>query len=553
MVEPTGSESDISFTASTTSSDSISNGTSGSLLLRLTERNLNLEGLQDIYKRASALRNEAHYTEALPLYCQVLSGYEHLLGPDHEDVLDLVHRVAHVHTRLSSFTEAGNLYRRAAVGYKHMFGPSSKKALLATTDLARTCVEQGHSNDAIRLYIQTLSEVEPLLSATDTRLLLMFCELGRNYGNHGNFPKARFWLRRAIAGYRILGAEYDDEVLHVEVNLALCSINDKEPAAESMLTDLLKVCQNRYRAEDHTFMVFTAIQTRYRVLKNYDKLNLLLPDLWVIIQGAMASEEELSSDKMYAGVRLAQTYSLLGNHKLADTLFTQLQAKRDTSTLLRTQWTDTEWARIRFGFTLVHAEHHMRRRKWEDAVSLLRQAKSLERLWCRPSDSRRLAKALNKACFELTLEALAKSKQGPRHRAEVSRRERRSTEPIDDVIFVGSSSRPPRHQSPRIFRDTEDSRTENAEHSQNTVSNTEYLPGQFTFPKEDSESLPDLLPVFELQRDKTEWSSYSSGNIAPVEVALTRTVASVQGDQQLGPKPVSDVPDGTFALATITT
>lgn len=353
-----------------------------------------MRALRDMCRRATLLCKDKNPTEALEIYRQVLTGYEYLLGPNQDDVIEVVVLMADACLELANNNEAEALYIRAVSGYESLHGPDDKRSLFAVARLAYFYRIEGRFEDSEVLHLRAINGLDTTLPLSDV-ILRVHGGLAEVYIDQGFFEKASFWFKRIIAGYLGLGAGHEDALLDAEIRLSQITYYNRDPTTESFLTDVLAKCEVRY-GENHenVFDMLRLMCSRYGYFQDSEKLETYYQRLCHFKSRLFAKDETIGNKLFGIGTQLARWCSQMGRYEEAESLFTRLEAEIDEATSL--QYTSlVDQFRVSKMFELVkfHAEHHMRQSKWEDAEPLLLKAKSLERPLCRPFVRRRLVEA----------------------------------------------------------------------------------------------------------------------------------------------------------------
>ena len=102
--------------------------------------------------------------------------------------------------------------------------------------LAHLHIYRGRYEDSELLYVRVIKVFEQLWPPADKPdLLILMTNLALVYSRQRYDAKAYDLYRRVIAGYRSLGARYEDRLLQVEIDLACASSTAQGPGPESWL------------------------------------------------------------------------------------------------------------------------------------------------------------------------------------------------------------------------------------------------------------------------------------------------------------------------------
>lgn len=438
----TGSETGSSLAPSTITPRSRSTSTSGSVLLRLSWNGLDLRALREMERRALTLLKDKNPTEALKIFRQIPAGYEHLLGPDVDDVLEIVLMMGQACTRLGNESEAEALLIRAVSGFERIHGPDHRTSLTSVADLAYLYRIQGRLEDSEVLYVRAIKGLNQTLPSSEQDLAI-FSDLASVYNDQGLYEKACIWHKRVLMGYRNLGPGHEGALSTAEINLSITSVHARDPATDSLLDHLLASCEARNGANHETvFIILAMICERHRFFQDYEKFNLYNRRLHPIIGRLFGKDETISDQLLYRGIFLAGLYSEMGRYEEAESLFTRLNDKTDEAIMSLLTSHDNWLSRRLFKIMTIHAEHFIRQSMWDDAEPLLLKAKLLKNPFCRRFDSEALVEALEEFRVGLGREAgalpLAQHTPGTEIQSS-SRIPGESTEDVDTLNAAGSA------------------------------------------------------------------------------------------------------------------
>ena len=402
-------------------------------------------------RRADTLINNSNPTDAAEILRQVLSGYEYLLGPDQEDVFEVIGTMGLACYQSGNYSEAEALLLRAVSGFEEIHGPDDGRALVAAANLAQLYKNQGRYEDSELLYVRVIKGFEQLCDpANKLNLLSMMRDLAFVCARQGYNAKACDSYRRVITGYRSLGAGYEDPLLQVEIDSANFRFTAQGPEPESGLIDLLARCEVRFGTEHSRVLeVLDAIISLYYARGKFDKLELYSQRLLLKICKSLDANETLDSVTSYMGMRLAALYSERERYEEAESLFERITFKTEELTIsLDKGCIDNTWKRRHFETVGLHALHYIRQSRWDDAEPLLLKAKSLEEPFCSRSASSALLTALEQfrigsgreaGAIPLTQRTHDTEVQSPQPMPNNPPEETRTFEPADALISVGLS------------------------------------------------------------------------------------------------------------------
>ena len=334
-------------------------------------------------------------TKALEVFRQVLAGYEHLFGPDEDNALELLPRMAEACSRLNNVIELEALSVRAISGYERIYGPDDRKTLICLARIADVYTYQGRFEDSEVLYVRAIKGLDDTLPFS-VELLEIFTALASVYWFQGFYEKAHNLYKLAVDGYRDLGPGYEEELLDAKLKLSSASEMVRDSNTDNLYVEVLAECEARNQ-KDYVFSMLALICERSFLREEPERFDLYNQKLRLITSEIFGKGKPISDDLHYRGMMLADFYSRMGRYVEADSLFIRLKDKTDEVT--RSQLTGRgNFRDIRKLFQSVgsHAEHYIRQCKWKDAEPLLLKAKSLETPFFLRMDSQRLVEALER-------------------------------------------------------------------------------------------------------------------------------------------------------------
>lgn len=355
-----------------------------------------MRALRDMETRAGALHIDGNYEESLAILRQVLAGYEYLLGPDVDDVLNIVQHMGRACSLSGNESEAEALLKRAVSGYEMIHGLDDRRTLSCVADLARLYRAQERYEDNVVLLNRAANGLEHT-SSSSGMVLEIFTRLAFAYWEQYLYERASDWLKRVVAGYLHLGVGHEDALLTAQVHLCRTSVFNPNPATDSLLVDVLAKCEARSR-KDHrrltdAFKILITIYSRYYESKDSKKIEVYDHKLRHIISRVFDKDIRTSISTLHEGAVLADIHSRMGRYEEAESLFIQLESMTGKAKYPRFTGCDNLPDRRLGLIARSHAEHYTRQSMWEDAEPLLLKAKSLEKPFCQVYDSRKLVEA----------------------------------------------------------------------------------------------------------------------------------------------------------------
>ncbi len=164
------------------------------------------------HERASALHREGDARAALPLFAEVLSAREEVLGPRHPSTASALHNVSLMHTLTGDDRKALALARRALAIEKDTLGTGHPAYALGLHNLAMLLMEQGDPEAAAASHRQALAVFRAAHGPHHPECAMAMNSLAMALDEAGDLDASLTWFRRA-AGLRaeLLGekdAEY---------------------------------------------------------------------------------------------------------------------------------------------------------------------------------------------------------------------------------------------------------------------------------------------------------------------------------------------------------
>ncbi|WYZ42301.1 hypothetical protein EsH8_V_001196 [Colletotrichum jinshuiense] len=119
--------------------------------------------LDAIHRLAFTLYYQNKYKEAEQVYRQALDGRKRVLGEEHKDTLHTIHSVAGTLYCQGKYKEAEQVYRQALIGRKRVLGEKHKDTLDTIYGLIDTLCRQGKYKEVEQVYRQALNSKESIV------------------------------------------------------------------------------------------------------------------------------------------------------------------------------------------------------------------------------------------------------------------------------------------------------------------------------------------------------------------------------------------------------
>lgn len=200
---------------------------------------------------AYAYESVGDLDRAIPLFESVLADTERLLGPDHPNTLVSRSNLASSYQEIGAWAKAIPLMESVRSDRERVLGPDHQQTLRSGQNLAGMYQVAGDLAQAIRRFESNLADYERVLGAEHPETFLARNNLACAYGQGGEVRRAVLLLDAVLEfRNRVLGPEHPDTLLSA-MNLASAraSIGDVERAAR-LLESTLTTCE-RVLGSDH--------------------------------------------------------------------------------------------------------------------------------------------------------------------------------------------------------------------------------------------------------------------------------------------------------------
>lgn len=190
-----------------------------------------------------------------------------------EDVLDACYSFGTLYKDLWELKSAEQMYTRALTGYEKVLGPDHDLTLLIAADFGNLCSAQGKLAEAEQMLSRALLGQEKILGSDDVSTLWTLNILAVLYLNQGKLDAAEQAYTRVLAGFEKTLAPDHTTTLETMNGLGVLYANQsKLREAEQMHMQTLARCEQTF-GSDHVSTLDTVydLGTLYRDLNRLDK------------------------------------------------------------------------------------------------------------------------------------------------------------------------------------------------------------------------------------------------------------------------------------------
>jgi len=157
------------------------------------------------------LRMVADLSLAVDLGRRAAADSEKLLGPDHEQTLDLNNELAFTYRPAGRLEDSIALFERTVADRQRVLGKDHPDTLHSRSGLAGAYRRAGRVSEAITLYEQNLADRERILGPDDPRTLSSRNDLGISYMAAGRLSEGTALYERNLADReRVLGPDHPE-------------------------------------------------------------------------------------------------------------------------------------------------------------------------------------------------------------------------------------------------------------------------------------------------------------------------------------------------------
>jgi CHAT domain-containing protein len=174
-----------------------------------TENDRALQEARNLYRKATDLREEGKYDEALPSYERALEIRERVLEPDHPEIAASINGLAILYYYAGEYAKAESLHQRALAIREKALWPNHPDVATSLNGLANIYWSKGDYAKAESLHQRALAIREKALGPEHPSVAISLNNLGLLYHNTGDLAKAETAYQRALAiKERALGPEH---------------------------------------------------------------------------------------------------------------------------------------------------------------------------------------------------------------------------------------------------------------------------------------------------------------------------------------------------------
>jgi tetratricopeptide (TPR) repeat protein len=160
---------------------------------------------------AWVLQDQGRYRDAEPIFRQVLTERERLLGPEHPDTLAARHRLASSLDDQGRYPEAESEYRAVLTLEEKVLGSEHPTTLGTRNNLGNLLYEQGKYADAEKVYRDVLKLKEKVLGIDDPSTFKTKGNLASALDEEGKYSESVAEDRELLERQeKVLGAEHPD-------------------------------------------------------------------------------------------------------------------------------------------------------------------------------------------------------------------------------------------------------------------------------------------------------------------------------------------------------
>ncbi len=195
--------------------------------------------------------NKGEYNDALPLYEECLVKRKRILGDDHPDTLQSLHRVAVLFDRKGEHQRALPLYEECLAKRKRILGDDHPDTLQSLNDLAALFCRKGEHQRALPLYEECLAKRKRILGDDHPDTLGLLNDLAAMFDSKGEHQRALPLYEECLAKRkRILGDDHPDTLQSLN-NLAVLFHSKGEHQRALPLYEECLAKRKRILGDDH--------------------------------------------------------------------------------------------------------------------------------------------------------------------------------------------------------------------------------------------------------------------------------------------------------------
>eukprot|EP00798_Chlamydomonas_sp_ICE-L_P026687 gene26687-4263_t len=192
-------------------------------------------------KGASLCMAMGQYTEAEPMYLQVLEESKRVWGADHPETLISVRHLAYCISKLNRCPEAEAMYQQALEGSMRVLGADHPSTLCSVGSLALCMYTQGRYQEAEPLYQQALEGMKRVLGADHRNTLTGVDNLANCMNCLRRYEEAEPLYQQALEGRkRVLGADHPDTISSVFGLAIFTNLQGRNQEAEALFQQVVE-------------------------------------------------------------------------------------------------------------------------------------------------------------------------------------------------------------------------------------------------------------------------------------------------------------------------
>ncbi|ACK65282.1 TPR repeat-containing protein [Rippkaea orientalis PCC 8801] len=222
-------------------------------VLSMTQKLLGIEHpdvATSLNNLAGLYESQGRYEAAEPLYQQALSLYQKLLGSEHPSVATSLNNLAYLYQSQGRYKEAEPLYQQALSLYQKLLGSEHPDVATSLNNLARLYYFQGRYEEAEPLYQQALSMTQKLLGSEHPSVASSLNNLAGLYESQGRYKEAEPLYQQALSiKQKLLGSEHPSVATSLNNLAYLYESQGRYEAAEPLYQQALSMTQKLLGSE----------------------------------------------------------------------------------------------------------------------------------------------------------------------------------------------------------------------------------------------------------------------------------------------------------------
>jgi CHAT domain-containing protein/Tfp pilus assembly protein PilF len=187
---------------------------------------------------------QGRYSEAEPLFKQVLQIIENVLGKEHPSTLRSMNNLAFLYKAQGRYSEAEPLYKQALQLREKVLGKEHPSTLSSMNNLAILYESQGRHSEAEPLFKQALQLREKVLGKEHPDTLTSMNNLAGLYESQGRYSEAEPLYKQALQlSEKVLGKEHPDTLTSMNNLAFLYKAQGRYSEAEPLFKQALQLME----------------------------------------------------------------------------------------------------------------------------------------------------------------------------------------------------------------------------------------------------------------------------------------------------------------------